>query len=430
MAITSAYVFVDMPGDAAPVLAGFLQLDGRKGRFVYGKSYLSRPDAFAFDPIHLPLTEVEQVIEGNDGVPAVLLDAGPDNWGQRLMRVLHTRQPANKLEELLATQGNGVGALTFSLSRSGPKGRPQTLMMEALEQMQSSIAELVASGAVAPEMLRLLEPGSSMGGARPKSLVRSEDGRLWIAKFERPDDVFNQSKAEAMCYLMMRDSGIVTANTQLTEVAGRSVLLVERFDCAEYGRKHFISAHALTYQARVKLDDAPFVYSYPKLAGLLNQIGSDPQQDRTDLYRRMVFNIAVGNTDDHMRNHGFLKNRDDHFYRLAPAYDVVPQISGHHEQAIGVGQEGRLGSFHNALSSAGQFGLSAAQATEIIDTVSGVVQRWRLYADAVGLSAADRAILSPCMEGIVAAASEVKGIDLEALDDALSRPPAPDLGLK
>jgi serine/threonine-protein kinase HipA len=414
--VTSAYVFVDMPGIEAPVLAGYLRIDGRKGRFIYGASYLSRPDAFALDPINLPLVDVEQAIEGNDGVPAVLLDAGPDNWGQRLMRILHSRQPENKLEELLATQGGGVGALTFSLSRSGSKPRPQSLAMGVLERMQSSIADLVASGAVEPEMLRILVPGSSMGGARPKSVVCDGDGRLWIAKFERPDDLFNQSKAEAMCYLMMRDCGIVTAKTELTKVAGRSVLLVERFDCTDSGRRHFISAHALTYQTRVKLTDAPFVYSYPRLAALINQIGSDPQSDKEDLYRRMIFNIAVGNTDDHMRNHGFLKNFNDDFYRLAPAYDVVPQLSGHGEQAIGVGEEGRRGTFINALSSAGRFGLSSKQASEVIGRVCDIVSQWLMYADKVDLSAADRAVIAPCMQSCAG----VSTCDDDSADDPLT----------
>lgn len=122
--ISQAYVFIDLPEEKDPVLAGLIATDGSSGRFVYGKHYLQRDDAIALDPINFPLTSSEFRVEGHQGVPAVLLDAGPDNWGRKLMHVLHRQQPTNKLEELLATRGAGVGALRFSLSRTMPKERP------------------------------------------------------------------------------------------------------------------------------------------------------------------------------------------------------------------------------------------------------------------------------------------------------------------
>ncbi len=305
-AIKEAWVFVAMPSEKAPVLAGRLVTDGNRGRFVYGQNYLSRADRFALDPINLPLVEHTQEVLGNDGVPTVLLDAGPDNWGRTLMLALHTRYPQNKLEELLATKGTGVGAVRVSLSRTAPKAPPEYLEMSSLKDINENIQTLIESGQITPELLKQLEPGSMMGGARPKSVVKADDGSLHIAKFTRPDDIFDQSKAEQMSYLMMRESGITTAESELINVAGQSIILVKRFDVEPGYRRHFISAHALMYQPRVRQNQLEAYFSYPALSDLILKIGTC-DNDRAELFRRMVFNVAIGNTDDHLRNHGFLK---------------------------------------------------------------------------------------------------------------------------
>lgn len=184
---TQAYVFIDLPSQDDAVLAGLAATDGSTGRFVYGKSYLARDDAVALDPINLPLQPDEFIIEGNQGVPAVLLDAGPDNWGRKLMQVLHRQQPVNKLEELLVTQGAGVGALRFSLSRSTPKERPIFPHLHQLTDIHDDIGQLIAQGSLPDDLQRLFEPGSSMGGARPKAVVQDDQQHLWIAKFNRAD---------------------------------------------------------------------------------------------------------------------------------------------------------------------------------------------------------------------------------------------------
>ncbi|WP_299194644.1 type II toxin-antitoxin system HipA family toxin [uncultured Amphritea sp.] len=397
MAITEAYVFIEMPNESAPVLAGRLNIDpgNNTGSFIYGKSYLARTDAFAFDPINLPLTDSLQMIHGNDGVPTVLLDAGPDNWGQRLMQALHSKHPENKLELLLAGRGTGAGAISLSLSRAKPKSPPEYRPLSELTDLDNGIQRMIEEGVVTPEILRQLEPGSSMGGARPKSVVADENQRLWIAKFGRPDDIYDQVKTEEMCFRMMRDCGIATAPTKLITPDNRSILLVERFDqplVAGGSNRHFISGHALTYRPRIKQNDAPFHFSYPKLADIITQIGHP--DDLQELYRRLIFNILSSNTDDHMRNHGFLKNVDDNFYRISPAYDVVTQLSNSGLQAIGVGDEGRKGSIHNALSACGRFRLSEAQAHDIIQSVQEVTCKWQEYAASVSLSDTDINILA------------------------------------
>lgn len=391
--IQDAWVFVDLPAEEKPVLAARIVTNKGKGQFIYGKNYLARDDAFALDPINLPLVDHTQDIVGNDGVPTVLLDAGPDNWGKRLMMALHTRHPQNKLEELLATKGTGVGAIRVSMSRTSPKEPAEYPPMDSLKAINENIQTLIESGKITPELLKQLEPGSSMGGARPKSVVKDSDGSLHIAKFTRPDDIFDQSKAEQMCYLMMRDCGINTAESELIDVAGRSVILVKRFDVEETCRRHFISAHALMYKPRVRQDQLEDYFSYPALSDLILKIGTE-DNDREELFRRMVFNVVSGNTDDHLRNHGFLKNIENNEYRLSPAYDVVPQPSSLGVQAISVGPEGRRSSINNCLSAAKYFGLKGNAASAIVDHVRDVTSQWTHYSDQVELNETDRSVLA------------------------------------
>ena len=395
--ITKAYVFVDLPSETEPVVAGMLEIGAGGGRFVYGRSYLGRKDSFALDPLNLPLLDTTQEIRGNDGVPAVMLDAGPDNWGKKLMLALHTRHPQNKLEELLATKGTGVGTIRVSISRTRPKTEPVYQSLKSLTSINENIQTLLSRGDITEDLLRQLEPGSSMGGARPKSVVQDTDGSLWIAKFTRPDDIYDQSKAEQMCYLMMRDCDIDTAETELTEVAQRSVLLVKRFDISSYGRRHFISAHALQYRPKVRETELDSIYSYPVLADKINRIGSEPN-DKCELFKRMVFNVAIGNTDDHLRNHGFIKNTEDNFYRLSKAYDVVPQITSTGQQAISLGAGGRYSSIESCIKSAPYFGGTPEEVTEIIGRTLDVVPQWEAYADQVGMTPADRSVLKGTLE--------------------------------
>ncbi len=397
--VKEGWVFVDMPGESEPVLAARIVIDDGAGRFVYGRSYLDRDDAFPLDPVNLPLTFATQRIEGNDGVPAVVLDAGPDNWGKRLMRVLHSRHPTNKLEELLATRGTGVGALRVSMSRSKPKPAQAFQLLSELEGIGDSIQRVLENDHSIPhEVLRQLEPGSSMGGARPKSVVQDDAGAVWIAKFTRPDDLFDQSKAEQLCYLMMREAGIRTAETRLIKVVGRSVLLVKRFDMYSHGRRHFISAHALKYQPRIRQANYSLVYSYPSLADLIWRLSDDAEGGNKELFSRMVFNVLVGNTDDHLRNHGFLKNLDNDQYRLSPAYDVVPQPTNVGQQAIAIGSYGRESSLDSCRKCSRFFGLTESQANAIIDVQKAVIARWEYFADSVELSSIDRRILKPILE--------------------------------
>lgn len=217
-----------------------------------------------------------------------------------------------------------------------------------------------------------------------------------------------------MCFLMMRDCGIRTADSELISVAGRSVILVKRFDVepAETSRRHFISAHALMYRPRVREGDLDSVFAYPALSDLLLRIGAG-STDQIELYRRLVFNVLVGNTDDHLRNHGLLKNTDDNQYQLSPAYDVVPQPGSTAMQAISIGPGGRYRSLDNCLSAAKYFSLKETEAKQIIDQSMTVLSNWESYAEKVGLSGADRRVLSGAIMGTGAK------VDFESLAEQL-----------
>ena len=343
--LTKAYVFIDLPPPHHdPVLARLAVTDGSAEQYTYDPGYLLRSDALALDPLHLPLSPDTFTILGNQGVPTALLDAGPDTWGRKLMQAFHRHQPANKLEALLATRGTGVSALRFSLSRTRPAARPTFPILAYLNAIKANITQItqcITDEKVSSELQRLFEPGCSMGGARPKTVVQDDASRLWIAKLNRSDDSFDQAKAEQMCFLMMRDLGIRCCNTQLHEIADQSVLLVERFDHTPgQCRRHFISAHALLYQHRVKAEEVAYRFSYPRLAEIVSCLCVNAQDDKRELFKRMVFNALVSNTDDHLRNHGFLLVPGTSRYTLAPAYDVVPQSSPRRLHAIGLGKTG------------------------------------------------------------------------------------------
>ncbi|WP_417671556.1 type II toxin-antitoxin system HipA family toxin [Pseudoalteromonas tetraodonis] len=373
---SEAYVFIDGLEDS-PVICGFFKLNTQTGRgeFNYGKSYLARSDAFALDPLHLPLQPGIVSYSANKGVFGVLSDAGADSWGRKLILSLHNTKPKNELEFLLAGSGYGVGALVFSLSRSASKHKANKNTLADLALLDQAKDDLLANKTISQEAKKAFEFGQSMGGARPKTSVKI-DQKLYLAKFNRQDDLFNLARAEHGAMCMANELGIRTANTRIHETENGDVLLVERFDVSDdLQTHHFLSANSLLQKPKVAISDLATYYSYGELAEFIRHHTGEFAADATELYKRMVFNVFIGNTDDHSRNHAFLYHFAGQTWRMSPAYDITP-INNSKQHGIGLGDDGRYASIDNLLSQAKRFGLNKAQATKIIAEVESYTRQW------------------------------------------------------
>ena len=239
--------------------------------------------------------------------------------------------------------------------------------------------------------------GTSMGGARPKAVVEDDDG-LWIAKFNRPDDRWNNARVEHAMLVLARNCGLTTAESRVVEVAGRDVLLVKRFDREKvadgYQRARMVSALTLlraedTYQSRDK-------WSYVLLAEELRRVCAEPAQNAGELFRRMCFNALISNVDDHPRNHAVIAKDAD--WKLSPAYDLTPAVPVSTERrdlAMACGDAGRYANAHNLLSQSARFLLDMPQARAIVDAMEEQVRgTWYATARAAGVSARDCDVLA------------------------------------
>lgn len=392
--ISSAYVFIEGLAEA-PVICGRFNLDAATttGRFVYGRSYLERADALALDPLHLPLTDQVHVCTLQSGIFGVLADAGADAWGRKLILQMHKSQPKNELEFLIAGAGMGVGALSFSLSRGKTKTKRSPSSLNDIEFLLQGKNALLAAEQVSDEVKQAFMYGSSMGGARPKTLL-THNQTDYLVKFNKPDDLYNVARVEHAAMRMLDElDDVQVAPTQVvTSKSGEDLLLVQRFDRdGAQVSHHFISANSLLTEGAVSQRSLKTWYSYGQLAELMRQ-HSTVASDAHQLFQRMVFNVLIGNTDDHARNHAWLyalpAAQEQRGWRLAPAYDVLP-ISATRQHALGIGDAGRMGSKENLLSQASRFGLQDFKARQLFNRVQDLVNEWPSYFAQQGVHESD-----------------------------------------
>ena len=393
-----AYTYVQLPGTLDTVAAALLKIEKKPdgvyvGRFRYGDRYLQRPDAVAFDPFQLPLGKSVYEFTKLKGIPGAVRDASPDAWGRRVIEHKLERSPGDleEIDYLLNGPQDGAGNLSFGLKAEPPAPkRPYNQTHQLADLIKA--AEAIEEGRRVPaRILEQLEPGTSMGGARPKATI--EDGnRLWLGKFPEKGDRCNLQRIEYATLDLARRCGINVCGARLQSVAGKDVLMLERFDrqYTENGYLRFGLVSALTI---LDCEDSYLErerWSYPLLAENLRRWSEQPEKDCAELFRRMVFNAAVTNNDDHPRNHAALHRAQG--WRLSPAYDLVPMPLVSLERrdlALTVGNYGRTASVYNLLSQCQRFGLTSDAARKEIDSIVNVVQGWREYFFASGVSAHD-----------------------------------------
>ena len=344
----------------------------------------------------LPLVDDLFVPHEKDCAAGAVDDARPDRWGERVIRKFEASPRLSVLEFLLFAGDDRYGALGVSQRAEAyePWGRNPIPSLDSLEEMAEVVRKVLANEAVPELQRRLVRPGASLGGARPKSLIEI-DGEPWLVKFSEGEDI-DTPLIEHATMELARACGIDVASTRALPVgAGKSThaVAVRRFDRVGQARVHAVSA-------RVALRAAGEELGYPQLAQLLRRLAPAEQirSQQAQLFRRMVFNILIDNTDDHEKNHALLRQADGH-YLLAPAFDVVPSAQGLGYQAMRVGDQATQSTLVNALSQARQFGLKPDAARDIVKQVATTVAAWKVVFAAKGVNAQDLELLAQYIDG-------------------------------
>ena len=409
------YVWVWLPGKTEPVVAGVLTTEGNTTSFNYGTSYRSRPDAL---PLYLPELPIESgEIPPLDGlrVAGCIADGGPDAWGRRVIEHRHSGSPQqgsqglNDMTYLLESGSDRIGALDFQ--KSPTLYVPRTGGGN-LDELIKAAERLEAGEPFSAELDQALFQGSAIGGARPKALLADRHRRL-IAKFSSSTDHFPVVKAEGVAMALAHRVGLDVASTKVVSSLGKDVLLVERFDRTDVPGERRMMVSALTM---LRLDEMMGRYAtYPDLADVIRERFDRPSEMLRELFGRIAFNICVGNTDDHARNHAAFW--DGEALTLTPAYDICPQMrsGGEATQAMAIKRDDenplnplmRLSQLTTCVAAAAEYLLTEVEAREIIDHQLHIIEsEWKDAADEARLSTAEigqlhgRQILNPfALEG-------------------------------
>lgn len=357
---------------------------------------------FTYDPQwwHFPLSEDLPLVQGQEftagergSAPGAIDDARPDRWGERIIR--HIDRPARMsiLEMLLFAGDDRFGVLGVSVSAEQyiPRHLGPYPQLRDLAQLSTAIEDVQAQAPITAEIQRLILPGVTLGGARPKALLQTDTGPC-VIKFSELDDALDTPLVEHATMTLAAMAGINVAITGVLPIPPRygkvrHALTIQRFDRMGNYRIHCLSAKTVLRAARLS-------ESYGALATVLRRLGHPDRQDvmREELFKRMVFNILMDNTDDHERNHS-VRLGFDGYYELTPAYDVVPTLQNLGYQALSVGTAGAESSLENALTQLSEFGIKKTRAIELIQQVARTVDYWADHFMQQGVSPVDMELL-------------------------------------
>lgn len=398
-----------------PNKIGTLYVDESKGKeimsFEYDENWLlNADDKLVFDP-DLNLYKGRQYAPLNKDVFGVFSDSCPDRWGETLMKrrelILakkEERKPRRltKFDYLLGVYDETrMGGLRFAIEENGPfisndrdLATPPWTTLRKLETASLAF-ETDENGDNEKWLKQLIAPGSSLGGARPKASVLAPDNSLWIAKFPSKSDDINKGAWEMVVHdlAIMCDLNVPEAKIEDFSKNG-STFLVKRFDRNGSQRIHYASA--LSLLGKKDGDNANTGSSYLELVSLIRQYGATPKKDLQELWKRIVFNMAVSNTDDHLRNHGFLLS--DEGWKLSPLFDVNPEPTGD-TLSLNVDEYNNMIDFELALSVAQQYDVSPKLAEEILKEIKYVVDNnWKRIACGYGLGRGSIEMMSPAFD--------------------------------
>ncbi len=394
-----AFVWIWLPGKTEPVVAGKLTAEGEQLRFNYGKSYLDRSNAIAIYDPELPLQVGEVPLLAGLAMPGCIRDASPDAWGRRViinkklgLKGVKTDSPQfDELTYLLESGSDRIGALDFQ--RSATEYKPRLMGNASLDDLLQS-AERVEKGLpLNSELDRALQHGTSIGGARPKAQIETNE-KKYVAKFSSVGDLYSVVKAEFIAMRLAVLAGLEVAPVSLKRAMHKDVLLIERFDriSSEDGWQRKAMVSALTM---LSLDEMMGRYaSYEDLAELIRHRFADASVTLRELFSRLVFNILCGNTDDHARNHAAFW--DGQVLKLTPAYDICPQSRTGNEasQAMLISGQDRMSRVSSCINAASHFLLSREKAITIVEhQLIGIIESWNCVCEEAELVPADRVLL-------------------------------------
>jgi serine/threonine-protein kinase HipA len=393
---SEAYAWIWLPGATEPVVAGRLEAAGDLVHFNYGRSYLARADAIAIYAPELPLRA--GVISPRDGldIAGCIDDAGPDAWGKHV--IMHKllgaggadRDPADlsALTYLLMSGSDRIGALDFQAAPDAyaPRVSEQAALADLLEAVDMVEERAPLSPAIADALLH----GSSIGGAWPKVLIQDAD-RKWIAKFSSTTQAYPVIQGEFIAMELARRAGLSVAPVRLEQVMNRHVLLIERFDrtrtATGWQRHSVISALTILGLHEMMARYA----SYANLAHIIRKRFTQPQATLRELFARITFNILVGNTDDHARNHAAIW--DGNMLTLTPAFDLCPQprAGGEAVQAMFISENYKWSQVAGCVEHAHEYLLTQDDARVIVDNqIHTIESEWDGVCDLAQLGPTDR----------------------------------------
>ncbi len=397
-----AYVWIFLPGEVQPVVAGKLKPENKSLIFNYGQSYLERTNKISIYEPELPLKPGALPLLKNLTMPSCLRDGSPDAWGRRV--IINKKYGAtgssidqyqlDELTFLLESGSDRIGALDFQLSPT--EYQPRLAQNSELEELIESAARVENGIPLTQALDQALFHGSPIGGARPKALIEdAKKNKKYIAKFSSTTDLYNIIKAEFIAMRLAQRAGLEVANVMLRKSSKKDVLLIERFDRVKsaegWQRKSMVSALTI-----FEFDEMEAMYaSYEILAESIRHKFYDASKTLTELYKRLVFNILIGNNDDHARNHAAFW--DGKMLKLTPAYDICPQprTGRTASQAMLIHGNNRMSQLKECINSAAQFQLSRKEAIGIIEKIAiSIVDNWKNVCEESKLSPVDRKMFS------------------------------------
>lgn len=394
------YVYIQLPNSFERITVGRFNWSNSGsntdiGTFVYAQSYLKNKSAFSIDPFNLPLEERAFTETKNEGVHAPLRDASPDSWGRYVIQKNTLPSEHDPVGYLINSTDDRIGALSFGYTKTPPPPIRKFNQTIQLEKLIIAAQKIEQNLPLDENEKLLLMAGPSAGGARPKTTIE-HNNNLWLAKLPSANDKYNISRIEYATMKLAMKCGLNVPNIELIKIGTHEVFLIQRFDRKfdnlknDFYRTHFVSGLSL-----LNLDEKDYLnWSYLDLADQMRRWIKKPKDDLHEIFRRIIFNGLVSNTDDHPRNHGFLYSAND--YQLSPVYDLVPKPEAGSSRylAMKFGSQGRIFNLENILSQPDAFDLTTGEAKLIFKQMKDMISKWLPFYLNEGLSKNDLEYLS------------------------------------